>query len=279
MAVEVVNDANASTVRDARYFTGVIPYNVIAINPNLQELHDLGLTYIKKDPEYQKEMDFGSGPIRRTQIDIWLRNIPTPECDSEIITKLIFQVDKTAFVGQNTGKTQYINKYGRTAWANNVAELASNPYYLNDESRPAHKGEEDLYKFIFAWLNMSYDPDRKLLTECRIDIEKLFNGDFSELQELVEVGEPYVVKVLTGVRRVEDEANGSVKYYQTTYNKYFLKHNQKITTNLQKHVEKDEYTAFKDAFSFSYKVKEFDPSGVPDTESTPAPSTASSNPF
>lgn len=280
MAIEIKNDANASTVRDNRYFTGVIPYRVILINPTLDELHEKGLTYIKKEPEYQKEADFGNGPIRTTQVDFWLKSVPTPECDYDITTKVTFQIAKNVYVGKTTGKTQYVNRYGRMAWASNELELNSNPYFLNEDARPAYKGEEELYKFLFAWLNMSYDPDRKILTDCRVDVEKLFDGDFSELKELVTVGEPYIVRVLTGVRRVEDEENGSIKYFQVTYSKYFLKHNQKITTSLQKYLESNEYNSFgteTNPVIYTFAIKEFDPSAQPDKE--PESKEKANNPF
>lgn len=269
MAIEIKNDANASTVRDIRYFTGVIPYKVISINPTLEELHEAGVVHIKKEPEYQKEADFGSGPVRSTQIDFWVKSVPTPECDYDIVTKVTFKIDKSIYVGKTTGKTQYVNKYGRMAWANSELELNSNPYYINEGSRPAYRGEEELYKFLFAWLNMSYDPDRGILTECRVDVEKLFEGDFSELKALVAVGAPYTVRVLTGVRRVEDVNDGSIKYFQTTYSKYFLKHNQKITTSLQKFVDSNEYNSFgtpANPVIYTYVVKEFNPSAQPDAE-------------
>ncbi len=277
MAVEIINSPEESTVKDSKKFTGVIPYTVIAINPTMAQLHTLGYTYIKAEPKYQLSFDNGGVERKSTLIDVWLKSVPNPKVpDLDVVTKLSFFVSQDVFSSEKTGKTQYVNKYGRTAWAENIADLNANEYYINEDSRPAHQGEELLYKFLFAWLNMTYDAERKVYNPCRIDVNKLFTGDYSELQDIVTAAGSYVVKVLTGVRKVEDD--GAVKYYTATYNKYFLKHNQKSTDVIEKFINKSEYNEF-DVYHYTYKIEEFEASAVPDVESNPAISVGKSNPF
>jgi len=280
MAVEIQNSADESTVNDSKKFTGIIPFSVIAINPTKQDLHDLGLTYVKSEPKYHLEFESNGETRKSTLVDIWLKSVPSVKNpDIDMITKVSFFISNDLFISVNTGKTQYVNKYGRTAWATSPEGLNGNEWYLNEESRPSYRGEEDLYKFMFAWLNMSYDPARKFLNPCRIDVSKLFAGDYSELQEIVKIAKPYVVKALVGVRRVEND-NGEIKYYPIVYNKYFLKHNQKTTDGFEKYVSKDEYNEFKGAHYYTYKIKEFDPSELPDDEvPQQSISIGSSNPF
>lgn len=266
MAVEIINKPDESTVNDSKKFTGVIPYNVIAINPTKDQLHEIGLSFIKSEPNYQLEFETEDGKRKSTIVDVWLKALPTSkQQDLDMVTKLTFFISNDPFVSQNTGKTQYVNIYGRTAWAQSVDGLNGNQYFINEGSRPAHRGEEDLYKFLFAWLNMTYDVERKKFNPCRIDINKLITGDYSELQSLVTAAKPYVVKVLTGVRKLESD-NGTVRWYPITYNKYFLKHNQRSTDTIEKYVNKDEYTAFKDADYFTYQIQEFDASTLPDED-------------
>lgn len=280
MAVEIINSPDESTVKDSKKFTGVIPYTVIAINPTMAQLHNLGYTYVKTEPNYQLSFDNDNGTRKSTLIDVWLKSVPNPKYpDLDVVTKLSFFISQDVFTSEKTGKTQYVNKYGRTAWAESADELKFNEYYINEDSRPAHQGEELLYKFLFAWLNMTYDADRKVFNPCRIDVSKLFAGDYSELQDIVTVAGSYVVKVLTGVRKVEDE---TVKYYTTTYNKYFLKHNQKSTDVIEKFINKSEYNGFDSAYHFTYKIEEFDASAVPDVDTATPPisvGSRASNPF
>jgi len=270
MAVEIKNSPDESTVNDYKKFTGVIPYQVLAINPTKEELHNLGLTFIKTEPNYQRVFENDGEERKFTIVDVWLKSVPTPkQPDLDMITKVTFLINKEPFVGRNTGKQQYVNIYGRTAWAKDPSGLDGNEWFINKDPRPAHRGEEDLYKFLFAWLNMSYEPKRDKLNPCRVDVQKLFNGDYSELQEIVKQAQSYVVKALTGVRRVEGD-DGIVKYYPTVYNKYFLKHNQKSTDSIEKYVNKDEYNEFRDAYYYTYKIQEFDPSVLPDKEEEPS---------
>lgn len=280
MTVEIKNSPDESTVNDSKKFTGVIPYSVIAINPTKDELHELGLTFIKTEPNYQRTFDNGGEERKSTIVDVWLKSIPdVKHPDLDMVTKVIFFINNEPFLSKNTGKQQYVNIYGRTAWAKEPADLDNNEWYINKESRPAHRGEEDLYKFLFAWLNMSYEPKRDKLNPCRVDVQKLFKSDYSELQDIVTKAQSYVVKALTGVRRVEGD-DGTVKYYPTVYNKYFLKHNQKSTDTMEKYINKDEYNEFKDAYYYTYKIEEFDPSVLPDDdkeEGQPAMSVGNTN--
>lgn len=271
MGLQIKNDANASTVREFRYFTGIIPYHVIAINPTMAELHDLGMTHISREPVYQRELKFGDGPVtKRAQIDVWLRSLPLKELGGfSVITKLNFQIDHDIFVGKESGKTQYINKYGRTAWGMTPDHLAQAKFFVNHDARPSHKGEEDLHKFLFAWLNMSYDDKNEKYDECRLNADKIINGDYSELKEVVDTAEQYVVQVLTGVYKKEDE-EGKVKYYHNVYNKYFMKHNQKSPEGIASFIEKSDWNAFKykedGDIVYTFELKEYIPGTTPDPE-------------
>jgi hypothetical protein len=279
--IEIINSPDASTVNDAKKFTGVIPYNVVAINPDMQQLHAIGLTFVKKEPIYQRE--FGTEKRKSTLVDVWLKSVPSPKHpDLAMVTKLTFFINNDEFVSQNTGKCQYVNKYGRTAWAAQPEDLNNNAYFVNEDARQSFRGEEDLYKFLFAWLNMTYDLDRKIFNPCRIDVQKLFSSDYSELQDIVTKAAAYSLKVLTGVRKVEAD-DGTVRYYATTYNKYFLKHNQKSVEGLMKFVNKDSYNEFKDAFHYTWKIVEFDVAELPDEDiqkqDNPAIPVGGSDPF
>jgi hypothetical protein len=278
--VEIINKPDESTVNDSKKFTGVIPYNVIAINPTKDELHELGLTFIKAEPKYQFEFQAEDSLRKSTSVEFWLKSVKEAKHpDLDMVLKLQFFISNDVFASSNTDKVQYVNKYGRTAWAADPADLKLNPYYIDEESRQAHRGEEDLYKFLFAWLNMTYDAERKILNPCRIDVSKIFTGDFTELQSLVPLAQAYVVKVLTGVRKFEGE-DGSIKYFPTAYNKYFLKHNQRSVDTIKKFINKNEYNEFKDAAYYTFNIEEFNADAIADAEpARPSIPVGNSDPF
>lgn len=272
MAVKTSNEATSSTIKEFRNFTGVIPYKVVAINPSLMELTTLGVNYLKNEPVYLKSFENNGNKSEKVQIDFWVKSLDSKEVPEglDLTVPLSFLIDKESWIGQNTGKSQFVNKYGRTAWGNSIEDLNNNEYFINEGTRVAHKGEEELYKFLFAWLNMTYDTKNKVYDECILDIDKIVNGDFSELRSLVSIGKPYVVKVLTGLRPSEQE-DGTVRYFPILYNKYFLKHNQTKTDALQNFVNKDDYTSFsteKRPVIYTYDITEYSKPS-PDTTEKP----------
>lgn len=260
MAIRTSKKADDITTKDILYYTGPIPFKVVAVNPTLAELKGIGLDYIQNEPQYIIDDKNNEGK-KQTIIRFYLENreftYKNKEGDAIIVPEgelRGFTVDhwisEDNFVGRNSGKTQYVNKYGRTAWAENKEDLEQNQYFLNHDSRPAKVGEENLYKFIFAWGNMIYDTKKDLFDECVIDIEAISKGDFTELKESVVQLKDYGIKILVGLKMVEKEED--IKIYHSTYNKYFLKHNQENTNNFKNHVEKDTNGTFYNAFKVDH---------------------------
>lgn len=278
MGVHTSNSATDAVVKDFKYWMGVIPYKVVAVNPNLEELQKIGIEYLQSEPEYISKQDFGRGEVVNTILDFWVQSVKTPDTpeDLDLLTNIRFRINHAEWVGQS-GKKQFINKYGRTAWADDIPALDANKYFINEGVRPSHRGEEELHKFIFSWLNMTYDTKDKKYDDCLLDINKLVKGDFSEVKAIVTGSPEYTVKVLTGVQVSEKE--GKVRYYQTLYNQMFLKHNQTSTNRMEEHVNKDDYTAFSTdnrPIHYSFNIQEFDKSVKPDVDPKPQEETPES---
>ncbi len=274
MSIKTSKKADETTVKDFKFYTGVIPYHVVAVNPTLTELKELGIEYMQNEPEYIHKAEYDGVEIVNTNVDFWIKSLPNEEHpDMEILTPLRFRINHKPWIGQS-GKAQFINKYGKTAWATNVQALDSNQYFINEGARPCHKGEDELHKFLFSWLNMVYDTTKKEYDDCLADVDKLVSGDFSQLKDIVKGSSEYVVKCLTGVNVVEKD--GKIRYYQQIYNQMFLKHNQTSTNRLEEYVTKDQYTEFKGSgdMYYTFNVQEFDKSAKPDedpVEETPNP--------
>ena len=157
-------------------------------------------------------------------------------------------------VGANSGKTQVIDKYGRTAWAT-PEELAAHaiPVYSNGPAdidkdyRPAYVGEEELMEFVKAYLCIpsinTWDANLKKMVpntkvkpeecECRFDnLDKIFKGDFSEIKDALGFQPTNKVKVMLGVRTSDDG-----KLYQAVYTRKFLRNSSTNFSSLDKELQ------------------------------------------
>ena len=274
MAVKTSKKATETTVKDFKYYTGVIPFKVKAVNPTLAQLKELGIEYLQNEPEYIVENTYDNEgvqvKVKNVIVDFWVQSVPVEEHpDLDILTNLRFRINTEPWIGRS-GKKQYINSYGRVSWADNIEALDSNKFFINEGTRQAHRGEEEIHKFLFAWLNMVYDTKNKEYDECVLDINRLVAGDFSELEEIVKASNEYTVKIPVGVNVVEKD--GKVRYYHLLYNQMFLKHNQSSTNRLEEYMNKDEFTEFKTGngdLYFTPDIREFNKSVKPDSDPEP----------
>jgi len=235
----------STTGVDFKRFTGVGSVYVKGINPNKEELEQFFGREMENTPEYVTTVDMQGENVQQVRIDFLVETNPDNYKDRvgnpvEFKTRLTFFLRKI-YRTSREGKVQVIDKYGRTAWANteevrnHQIPMYSNgkPANLDADYRPAYSGEEDLTKFIIAYLGIpncqTYNRDTKewkyvpadKLPECEarlVHIEDYFNGDFSEIKEIIGYQPNNEVKVLFGVRTSDDG-----RQYQTFYNRMFLK--------------------------------------------------------
>ena len=257
-----------SKVKSFDLFMGPIVYEVVAINPNLEKLHEIGLTFMKQEPEYIRDFN-GTSFV---EINFWLKAINETENNQLLPLKFLISKDDMP-IGSNSGKYKFIDNTGRTAWAAKPEDLVKGDWFHNTEARVIKKGEEEMYRFIHRWLNInSKKTDHQ---ECRYDIDKLLKGDFSEInkhfnefiipkQEEAEAS--YCVYVLTGIS--SRESNGKQYHNLIAYNKQFYNDGNSadfVGGAFQTYIEKSSYNSFgTDAkpVAFSYDIKTFDPKMV-----------------
>lgn len=232
------NSSTEKTVREKTLYTGLADCKVLAINPTLKELNDLEIG-LQQEPQY-------IGDDGRVRLDFWVET----QNEEAIKTKLSLWIEPEHKVSQ-TGKPQWINKYGKTAWANTIEE--TNDYFLRDGVRHAFTGEEDLHKFLQAFLNVVYDTKNKKYDDCQIDnMDKLFRGDFSELKNILTIFGDNTIRLLFGVKTTDSGT------YQNVYNKFFEKTCVKANyTNWQKNAVDADYGAFKADFQGDWTFKPY----------------------
>lgn len=230
---------------DIKRYTGVGSVFVKGVNPTKEELEKFFDRDIENSPEYVSTVDMQGENIPQVRIDFLVEANAEKYTDRvgnpvNLKTRLSFFLRKI-YRTSREGKVQIIDKYGRTAWAtaeeirNHQIPMYSNgkPANLDADYRPAYSGEEDLVKFLIAYLGIpncqTYNRDTKewkylpadQLEDCEArlsHIDDYFKGDFSEIKEIIGYQPTNQVKVLFGVRTSEEG-----KQYQTFYNRMFLK--------------------------------------------------------
>jgi len=180
---------------------GLGEYDVVGFNPD--ENKD------GKEIKYTGESKDGNRTMR---ISIQLREKGTNRNET-----LNYFLEDKEIVSRDGVKKQYINKLGRTQYADDVKNLkeafTSVPYHV------ARVGEPELVKFLDAFL----DIERSVDFDLTLDWEALMKGDVRELTTLLKGDLPRSVLVVATVRTVsklnEETGETEVKEYQQMYNR------------------------------------------------------------
>lgn len=237
MAIKIGKKAEEGSFK---LYKGVGAFNVLAVNPDKATLSKLTGREIEEEPSYKGKTQDGA---EYTRIVFWAKADSNAKVNNRIslLTSFSFMLQNTVRKGSNSGKTQVIDKYGRTAWVTDE-DLAAKaiPVYGNGKKanisadyRPAYVGEEELIKFMIAWLNipnpMNYNRDTKEWydkadmsdSEISLDMKALLAGNVKEIADIIPAVAPYAVKVVLGVRTTDEG-----RQYQAFYNRMFLRNSE-----------------------------------------------------
>ena len=189
--------------------SGLAEVKVISINPTGAEMKEVLGFEPKQEPVYVTDREnFDKVSVKNARIDFWL------ELEDGTQTKLSLYLSGEHATSK-AGNNQYINAYGKTTWASD--ENNTSEWFLDEGVRQSYRGEEDLHKFMAAWLNVPYTKDEK--GTCQIENPAaIFAGDFSELKETLEIFPDSKVRVLLGVKETDEG-----KQFQVVYTKKFDK--------------------------------------------------------
>lgn len=234
MAVKVGKE---SVEGSFKMYKGVAAFNIVAVNPTKAELEALTGREIENDPEYVGKTDEGKEQVR---VVFYAKTAPEAKLNNgiELLVPISFMLTKDYKVGQNSGKYQIIDKFGRTAWATkeevqskSIPQYSSGPANISADYRLAWQGEEFLVDFLIQWLNIpgpAVYKDKVWVmkentndSEVSLDMAALFKGNVKELKELVTLAAAYIVKGAVGIRTVDNE-NGT-RQYQAVFTRKFAK--------------------------------------------------------
>ena len=254
MAIARGNESKEA--QEFKRYIGVAPVFIKAINPDKKEHEALFNTTLEEAPKYVETKEDKDGKsYKNVRIQIVFK--PDTEkvgFEMPLVTMALFLQD-TPRVGGDSGKTQVIDKYGRTAWAtpedletHRIPVYANGPADIDKDYRPAYVGEEELMEFVKAYLCIPsitvWDNETKKMVpnpkvkpeecECRFDsLDKVFKGDFTEIKDALGFQPLNKVKILLGVRT--DTETG--RLYQSVYTRKFLRNSTTNYNSLDKSVQ------------------------------------------
>ena len=238
-------------------YTGVASVFVKGVNPSKEELEKFYGRDLEEVPSYLGEADVNGTKVPQVRLDFMVVADPEKYKNSEgnpidFRSKVSFFLRRESRLS-TAGKYQIIDKYGRTAWATEEEIAAKQiPMYSNGKPanidanyRRAYHGEEELIKFLIAYLNIPScqkyvngewvmnDASKLADSEAYLEhIEDYFKGNFKELRDIIALQPNNKVKVLFGIRNTDDG-----KQYQTVYTRMFLKNSITDYSKLDKDLQ------------------------------------------
>jgi len=199
MAIKSNDSTTAVIGGGITYYSGISNFKVVAVNPNLEELHTIGVMF-KTEPTY--DVNFGGEDF--TKLVFWLQN-------EDLTTSLEILMSPAEKVSRN-GKHLWINNIGQSSYSDVTPVDNPNMSWWKEEgTRKCLTGEDTLIAFTQAWANVANGE------EVRYDtIAKITKGDVVEIKAIIKLLESNQVRVLVGVRQSDKG-----KTYQKVYTKFF----------------------------------------------------------
>lgn len=217
-------------------YIGFGKVNIIAVNPNKQQLQELTGREIEKEPEYTFEDQEG---VKCARITFYVRTV-ADECNGiDTVSNISFVLKKQPCISKENN-AQIIDEYGNSTWIN--AESAKNhakplskagkTMSISDNYHIGYRGEAELVTFLKIFLGVrnafKYIDGSWVLgdntEDCKFGLEHIkdyFSGDFSEINEAYSLQPNNMIKLMFGIK-----TNQEGKVYQTICNNkdFFLYH-------------------------------------------------------
>jgi len=257
------HDSSEKVVQEAKLYTGLALFHVIAVNPTLEEMAALSIRQPRKEPTYTDKLQDDKGvDYVRTRLDFWVRH-------EQVTTKMTIFVDSRERMNRNGDKYEWINTHGQSSWAPEMVGEDNKPtgmpedlpdWFELDTVRKAYVGEVQLHNFIWAWGNVKTgltQAERKEGAhtkdlEASLDtMDKIVKGDIKELKSYVKSLAKNRVRLLLGVKDMR---------FQDVYTGYFGRESTESLAYWKQALE-DEYSRYDADFQGSLQLQRYTPTG------------------
>ena len=223
------NDSNVEVANGGvKLYSGLANFKVIAVNPTLAELHELGIM-VKQDPNYFVDLN----GTEYFKLCFWVKN-------DDLTTRFEILMNSEERISKS-GKHQWMNNVGQSTWSDGEPEY---DWFKKEGLRKALTGEETLINFVKQWANVANGDEAYFES-----IAKIVKGDVAKVRALVGLLESNEVRLLIGVK------DGK---YQTVYTKVFGRVKPQRDDIFAKNLN-DEYGAFNAEFDTTLAWGTFTP--------------------
>ena len=223
------NDSNVEVANGGvKLYSGLANFKVIAVNPTLAELHELGIM-VKQDPNYFVDLN----GTEYFKLCFWVKN-------DDLTTRFEILMNSEERISKS-GKHQWMNNVGQSTWSDGEPEY---DWFKKEGLRKALTGEETLINFVKQWANVANGDEAYFES-----IAKIVKGDVAEVRALVGLLASNEVRLLIGVK------DGK---YQTVYTKVFGRVKPQRDDIFAKNLN-DEYGAFNAEFDTTLAWGTFTP--------------------
>lgn len=241
----MVGQGKDNTQEQIRHYIGYATCKVLGINVSKERFKEL--TGYDRGYEF-KAVDVITNPLTQTSakcanIEVIFRTVPERNNSIDHVFVKTFTIIKRNMTSKNK-TTCVIDRFGRFAWVTmdelnnlkvNLREKKDNSgkyvVQIDEKSmRMAYSGEQSLMSFVKSYVGLDtvskFDKgldgkvhyiglkDNADNYQCRFDdIEKFFDGDFTELQNAVKNHENNYVVLTIGVRHKENSSYNYVYSY------------------------------------------------------------------
>lgn len=251
----LTNNANSSdqqVTNEVKLYKGITNGKIVAINPNLAQLKELGFNS-ETEPVYDLGKDEEGN--QKIAIDFYLEfeKLNRPQ-------KLRFFLTENFRISGDKVKRQLIDKTGKTGWDTMEGTCERLEWIDSESVRPCYVGEDLLTDFLINWLNIKPGDEARLENPAN-----LFKLDLKELKDAWAAFKNNEVRVMLIVKHSDEGKN-----YQNVYDRYFDRATNTSYTYWEKHINKRATDGYPITASFSYEFEEYkpeSPTGDVNTES------------
>ena len=276
-----------------KLYTGVGSVYVLGINPNKAAMEKLFNREYEEEPNYLGEQEVNGEKISTVRLSFVIKTDPEKNHGIELTSLYTLFLRKEYRYNRDKTKVQVIDKYGRTCWVtieqaknHEIPQYSNGPANIDKGYRPCYVGEEELVKFLIAYLNipnpMKYINGTWEMVDHPEDseagLEKIadyFKGDFKELKSIIALQPKNKVKLAFGVRTTDDN-----KQYQTYYTGMPMKNGVTDYSRLDKEIQERKANgglsssefSVEDLHEYTVEATKFEAdSNTESTEDTPFP--------
>lgn len=236
-------------IKEVLRFTGMCPFQIVALNPSLEELKTLGVTYLVNEPTYITDKD----GIMGIRLDFWIKNSVgedyvaldgTIQNSGPIIDKVSYFIDNTT-AKASTGKVKVMNDLLQNSWSDSIETLVENEkmhwFSKNHNLRLAKNGEVEILTLFQKLLNLVVGYKETVGDEVKFTTpwKDIVAGNLKELRGYIQMA----LKEGNGLTFNRGVVNKDGKLYSATYTKYFQSSKNKKTTYMEKALIEQEFKA------------------------------------